>query len=496
MPGESREEQRAEERRERNERNARRPGRKGHETDAGQGRKDRSPTANRGTAGGIRPGDGSEARVRETARDVETMHNGEPTESVTLETVLTRENLRAAWLAVKANHGAAGVDGMGVEPTADHLGEHWEAIEAKLRAGKYGPAAVRAVDIPKANGGTRTLGIPNVQDRLIQQAIHQAMAPLWEAEFSESSYGFRVGRSAHDAIRAAQRHIQAGKTWVVDIDLKGFFDEVNHDILMRQVGRKVRDKRLLRLIGDYLRAPMRQPDGSQQKRLKGTPQGGPLSPLLANIYLDPLDKELERRGLSFVRYADDIAIFVASERSAQRILEHVVHWIEKTLKVPVNRDKSGSGPTDESALLGFRLYADGRIGVSPKAVERMKGNVRRLWDAQQSRTSEQLRDQWREYIVGWWNYFRIATWRREVENLSGWIRRHIRKCFWIRWKTPRGRINALRRLGVKGRALGLGYTGLGAWAAARLWALNQALSNATLRRYGFVIPWDFAEAST
>lgn len=422
------------------------------------------------------------------------MLNEEATATVTLETVLARENLKAAWLAVKANDGAAGVDGMDVGRTAQHLKAHWEAIEAKLRAGKYVPAAVRAVEIPKANGGMRTLGIPNVQDRLIQQAIHQVLSPLWEAEFSDSSYGFRAGRSAHEAIRAAQRHIQAGKTWVVDIDLKGFFDEVNHDILMREVGRKVRDKRLLRLIGGYLRAPMRRPDGSQQKRRKGTPQGGPLSPLLANIYLDPLDKELERRGLSFVRYADDIAIFAASERAAQRIMEHVIDWIEKTLKVPVNRDKSRSGPTDQSALLGFRLYADGRLGVSPKAVERMKENVRRLWDAQQSRTSEQLRDQWREYILGWWNYFRIATWRREVEDLSGWIRRHIRKCFWIRWKTPEGRINALRRLGVKGRALGLGYTGLGAWAVARQWTLHQALSNATLRRYGFIIPWDFAEA--
>lgn len=223
------------------------------------------------------------------------MHNGEPPASVTLETVLTRENLKAAWMAVKANHGAAGVDGRGVERTAEHLRAHWETIAAKLRAGAYSPAAVRAVDIPKAHGGTRTLGIPNVQDRLIQQAIHQALSPRWEAR--------------------------------------------------------------------------------------------------------------------------------------------------------------------------------------------------------QSLTSEQLRDQWREYIVGWWNYFRIATWRREVEKLSGWIRRHIRKCFWIRWKTPRGRINALRRLGVKGRALGLGYTGLGAWAVARLWALNQALSNATLRRYGFIIPWDSAEAN-
>jgi RNA-directed DNA polymerase len=383
---------------------------------------------------------------------------------------------------------------MGIKQTQEHLRAHWEAIAGKLIGGHYRPAAIRAVDIPKPQGGTRTLGIPNVQDRVIQQAIHQKLSPLWEAEFSEHSYGFRPNRSAHGAICAAQRYIQAGKTWVVDIDLKSFFDEVNHDRLMRLVGQKVRDKRLLRLIGDCLRAPMQAPDGSRKRRQKGTPQGGPLSPLLANIYLDALDKELETRGLPFVRYADDVAIFTSSERSAARVLESVVNWIEKHLKVPVNREKSGSGPTDESSLLGFRLYKAGRIGVSPKAVEKLKTRVREVWDARQSLTSAQLRDQWRRYIMGWWNYFKLADWRGEVEDLTGWIRRHMRKCFWLRWKTPSGRINALKRLGVKGRALGIGYTGLGAWRVARLWALNQALSNKTLKRYGFIIPWDFAKA--
>lgn len=337
------------------------------------------------------------------------------------------------------------------------------------------------------------LGIPNVQDRLIQQAVHQKLSSLWEPQFSEHSYGFRPGRSAHDAIRAAQGYIQAGKTWVVDIDLKSFFDEVNHDRLMRLVGLKVRDKRLLRLIGGDLRAPMQEPDGTRQKRLKGTPQGGPLSPLLANIYLDELDQELEARGLSFVRYADDVAIYTSSERSALRVLESVTDWIEKHLKVPVNREKSGSGPSDKSSLLGFRLYTDGSIGISPRAVEKLKNQVRELWEARQTLTSKQLRDQWRRYIIGWWNYFKLADWRREVKDLSGWIRRHMRKCFWLRWKTPRGRINALKRLGVKGRGLGIGYTGLGAWRVARLWAMNQALSNKTLNRYGLIIPWDFAE---
>lgn len=411
------------------------------------------------------------------------------TEPVTLESVLAKENLNAAWSQVKANDGAAGVDGLDVERSQAHIREHWTRIEAALLAGRYQPEAVRAVEIPKANGGVRTLGIPTVLDRLIQQAIHQQLSPVWEPDFSEHSYGFRPGRSAHDAVRAAQAFIAAGKGWVIDIDLKSYFDRVGHDKLMHLVGQKVRDKRLLRLIGDYLRAPQQTPDGRRAKRIQGTPQGGPLSPLLANIYLDPLDKELEQRGLSFVRYADDIAIFVSSPRSAERVKTSVTAWIEKQLKVEVNRDKSRSGSSDQSALLGFRLYADGRIGVAPKAVERMKAKVRELWDARQSLTSEQLRERWRRYIRGWWNYFELADWRREVADLTGWIRRHMRKCFWLRWHCPRGRRRALQRLGLCDRALGQAYSTRGAWAMARHPTLQQALKNATLARHGFIIPW-------
>jgi RNA-directed DNA polymerase len=410
-------------------------------------------------------------------------------EPVTLESVLAKENLNAAWRQVRDNDGAAGVDGRGIERAQAHIRENWTGIEAALLCGRYEPEAVRAAEIAKPNGGVRTLGIPIVLDRVIQQAIHQQLSPVWEPDFSEHSYGFRPARSAHDAVKAAQAFIKAGKTWVVDIDLKNFFDQVGHDRLMHQVGQKVRDKRLLRLIGDYLRAPMQWPDGRRERRTRGTPQGGPLSPLLANIYLDPLDKELEKRGLSFVRYADDIAIFVASPRSAERVRESIIAWIEQHLKLEVNRAKSGSGPSDQSALLGFRLYADGRIGVAPKAIERMKAKVRELWDARQSVTSEQLRDQWQRYIRGWWNYFKLADWRREVEDLSGWTRRHMRKCFWLRWHHPRGRLNALKRLGVRGRALGNAYSAKGAWAMALHWTLQQALKNATLERHGFILPW-------
>lgn len=412
----------------------------------------------------------------------------------TLEAVLATENLRAAWLAVKANDGAPGVDGMDMEQSALHLRGHWEGIKAKLLSGDYIPGAVRAVDIPKANGGKRRLGIPNISDRMIQQAIHQVLSPVWEPDFSDHSYGFRPGRSAHDAVRAARAFIDEGKTWVIDIDLKDFFDQVDHDILMHRLRGKVLDKRLRTLIGAYLRAPVKLACGGKEKRWKGTPQGGPLSPLLANIYLDPLDKELEKRGVSFVRYADDIAIFAASERAAERIYGSVVEWIEKHLKLEVNRSKSGIGPCGQSSLLGFRLYEDGRTGVSPKSIGRLKAKVRELWNARQSLTSGQLRDQWRNYIRGWWNYFRLADWRREVGDLAPWIRRHMRKCFWQRWKTPRGRYNALKRLGIKGRALKQCYSSAGAWAMSRRPVVQNALKNQTLYRHGLIIPWEVAAA--
>ena len=412
----------------------------------------------------------------------------------TLAMVLESTNLNAAWEAVKANKGAPGPDGRNIPTTGKHIQENGEKITAKISSGEYNPGPIRAVIIPKPNGGERQLGVPNVQDRWIQQAVHQKLSERCELSFSDHSYGFRPNRSAHDAVMAGKKFVDEGKTYVVDIDLKAFFDEVNHDILMNLVGEYVEDKGLKKLIGKILRAPIQREDGSRYKRGKGTPQGGPLSPLLANIYLDPLDKELERRGLSFVRYADDIAIFVSSPRAAERILESVVNWIEKRLKVPVNREKSGSGPTEESALLGFRLHANGEISVAPKNIQRLKAKVRELWEARQSLTSNQLRDQWRRYIIGWWNYFQLATNHWDVRDTTGWIRRHIRKCFWLRWKTPRGRRNALKRLGIKHRALGIAGSGIGAWRIAKFPPLQQALSNKTLERYGFIIPWNFAKA--
>jgi len=415
-------------------------------------------------------------------------------EEVMLESVLEAHNLRRAWRAVKANAGAAGVDGRDIEHTRTHLKSNWAVIAQKLRAGQYRPGAVREVPIPKANGGVRTLGIPNVQDRLIQQAILQVLTPVFDPGMSEHSYGFRPRRSAHDALDAARAYVAAGKTWVVDIDLKSFFDQVDHDKLMHAVSRKVRDKNLLRLIGDYLRAPMQAVDGGHRARNRGTPQGGPLSPLLANIYLHPLDCELARRGVAFVRYADDIASFAGSERAAKRILGSVVAWIERELKIEVNRDKSGTGLSRDTQLLGFRIHGAGEVSVAPKALKRMKERVREIWEQRRHLTEAELKTRWRSYIEGWWNYFSYANRRAGVTALSGWIRRHMRKYFWQRWHNPKGRANALRRLGVRGRGVGVAWSRRGAWPMARHVVVQQALKTTYLQRAGFSLPWELASS--
>jgi RNA-directed DNA polymerase len=410
---------------------------------------------------------------------------------MTMEAILEMENMREAYRAVKANRGAPGIDGMSIEQFGASFARRWEVIRGKLEEGTYVPAPVLGVEIPKASGGKRLLGIPSVQDRVIQQAIHQVIGPRFERKFSEHSYGFRPGRSAHDAVKAAQQFIREGKRWVVDIDLKAFFDQVDHDILMREVRKEVEEKSVLRLIGKYLKAAMVM-GGERRKRAKGTPQGGPLSPILANIYLHPLDQELERRGLSFVRYADDIAIYVSSPRSAERVRVSITQWLAKELKLEVNQEKSRSGPCGGSSLLGFQIAADGKIAVAQKAIEQLKDNVRKLWDARQSKTSNELRDQWRRYIDGWWNYFGLteATW--PIKELGKWIRRHIRKAFWQRWHRPAGRKAALRRLGVRGRLLKLAHSSKGAWPMAKHAVMNTALSIRQLRKYRLDVPWDFA----
>jgi RNA-directed DNA polymerase len=408
-----------------------------------------------------------------------------------MEQVVTEENAQAAWLAVKRNGGAPGIDRMTTGQLRDHIDKHWVTLRSKLLAGTYVPSPVKRVEIPKPEGGIRLLGIPTVVDRWIQQMLLQQLQPIFEPTFSEHSYGFRPNRSAHEAVRAAQRYVQGEKSWVVDMDITKFFDRVNHDILMHRVGQVVRDKRVLRLIGAYLRAGV-MVEGLIIQTEEGTPQGGPLSPLLANIYLDKLDRELEGRGLAFCRYADDCNIYVGSQRAAQRVLESVSQWVSRELRLEVNASKSGTGRPWERKFLGFRISPKGQIEAAPKSVERFKNKVRELWRSCQSRSSEELRDNWRAYVRGWWGYYRLAENRCNIYGLEGWIRRHIRKCFWLRWHNQRGRVRALRRLGLSGRLLKVAHSSQGAWPLSRNGSLQTALNNARLRKYGFVMPSDLA----
>lgn len=409
-----------------------------------------------------------------------------------MERVVTQENATAAWLAVKRNGGAPGIDGMTTQQLRDHVRKHWETIRSKLLAGTYVPSPVRRVEIPKPNGGgVRLLGIPTVLDRWIQQMLLQVLQAIFDPLFHANSYGFRPGRSAHDAVQAAQTYVQEGKDWVIDMDVTKFFDRVNHDILMSSIGKTIRDKRVLKLIGRYLRAGV-MTEGVVQASEEGTPQGGPLSPLLANIYLDALDQELARRGLAFSRYADDCNIYVSSQRAAQRVLSSITEWMAKHLRLEVNATKSGTGRPWERKFLGFRINPKGKIELAPTSVERFKTKVRELWKSCQSRTSVELRDNWRAYVRGWWGYFRLAEERQSIFGLEGWIRRHIRSCLWQRWHDWRGRKRHLRRLGLRGRLLKVAHSSKGAWPIARSPSLQTALSNAVLRRAGFVMPSDLA----
>jgi group II intron reverse transcriptase/maturase len=404
-----------------------------------------------------------------------------------MEAVVADENYRSALAAVKRNQGAAGIDRMTTAQLEPHLQANWWTLKDKLLKGTYVPAPVKRVEIPKPSGGTRMLGIPTVQDRFIQQLLLQVLTPIFDPQFSEHSYGFRPGRSAQDAVQAAQQYAQEGKDWVVDMDITKFFDHVNHDILMGRIAPVIRDKRVLHLIGNYLRRGA-MVDGLVEASVEGTPQGGPLSPLLANIYLDALDQELERRGHRFCRYADDCNIYVGSQTAAERTLVSIQGWIEKHLRLKVNAAKSGTGRVWERKFLGFRLDRRKRIGIAPESLQRFQAKVREMWNARRSRTSNQLRDEWNRYVRGWWGYFRLAEARKPIGELEKWVRRHIRKCFWLRWHGRRGRLRNLRRLGLTGPALGVATNRRGAWRVAAQPELHQALSNSVLRRYGFLFP--------
>lgn len=408
-----------------------------------------------------------------------------------MEGVVSDENAERALRAVERNKGAAGIDGMKTTQLRKHLEKHWPTIRAKLLKGTYAVTPVKEVEIPKPSGGVRKLGIPTVLDRFIQQLLLQRMSPIWEEKFSEWSYGFRPGRSQHDAVRQVKSYALSGQTWVVDVDIEKFFDRVHHDILMRRIAEVIRDKRVLKLIGRYLRGGI-MAEGVVIERREGTPQGSPLSPLLANIYLDPLDRELEKRGHHFARYADDCNVYVGSEAAANRLIETLPKWIEKHLRLKVNTRKSGIGRPWERKFLGFRITRDGEIEVSPESLERFKIRVRELWDAQQNGMSKELIVRWQRFIRGWWNYYGLAEWRRPIFDLEGWIRRHIRKCFWLRWHCWKARYKRLRRLGVSDRVARSANSRRGAWRIAAHFALQAGLNNKTLWKYGLWMPSDLA----
>jgi RNA-directed DNA polymerase len=403
-----------------------------------------------------------------------------------MEDVLDRENLRKALCAVRRNKGAPGMDGMTVDNLLAHLEEHWPAIRDRLLGGTYTPQPVRRVMIPKASGGERPLGIPTVVDRLIQQAVLQVLQGQWDPTFSEHSYGFRPGRSAHQAVARAQEYVAAGHGWVVDLDLAQFFDRVNHDRLMARVAQRVEDKRLLKLIRGFLTAGVME-GGVVGPRVEGTPQGGPLSPLLSNLVLDELDRELERRGHCFVRYADDCNIYVRSERAGQRVMAAVTRFVEGRLKLKVNTAKSAVARPGQRQFLGFSLTAGKKAKrrIAPKARARFKQRVRELTCRTGGRSLEQMIEDLSRYLTGWQGYFGFCQTPSVLQALDQWIRRRLRAVAWKHWKRSKTRYRALRRHGVD-HVLAAQTAGSahGPWRISASPALHIALPNAYLAASG------------
>jgi group II intron reverse transcriptase/maturase len=387
---------------------------------------------------------------------------------------------------VERNGGAAGIDGMPVEALRPYLREHWLEIRAALDQQTYRPSPVRRVEIPKPDGGVRQLGIPTVMDRFLQQAIAQALTPLFEPFFSNHSYGFRPGRSAHQAIQQAQEYVQAGYDWVVDIDLEKFFDRVNHDMLMARVARVVRDQRVLKLIRAYLNSGV-MVNGVILDTEEGTPQGGPLSPLLSNIMLDDLDKELEQREHKFVRYADDCNIYVQTRRSGERVMESVKAFLEKKLKLKVNPKKSQVERATRVKFLGFSFHkrkGEVLIRVAKRSLERFKEKLRRLTKRTRSGKLEDLIQEINQYTQGWIGYFRLANTPSVFEALDKWIRRRLRQLIWKRWKRGKTRYRELVKLGVPRERAGLGAVGKSPWHMSKARMVNEALSNAYWQNSG------------
>jgi RNA-directed DNA polymerase len=375
---------------------------------------------------------------------------------------------------------------MTVEELRPYIVAHWREVREALDGGRYRPSPVRRVGIRKPDGGERQLGIPTVLDRFIQQAIAQAMTSLFEPHFSPHSYGFRPGRSAHDATRQAQAYVQEGHDWVVDIDLERFFDRVNHDMLMARVARVVKDKRVLKLIRAYLESGV-MVNGVVMDTEEGTPQGGPLSPLLSNIMLDDLDRELEKRGHKFVRYADDCNIYVKTQRAGERVMGSVAQFLEGKLKLRVNRQKSKVDRASKVKFLGFSFYkyrGEVRIRVATKSLQRLRRKLRRLTRRTRSGKLEEVIQEVNEYLRGWIGYFRLADTPSVFEDLDSWLRRRLRQMVWKRWKRGRTRYRELVALGVPRERAALGAVGKSPWHMSRTPVVNEALNNAHWRKLG------------
>jgi len=402
-----------------------------------------------------------------------------------LDAVLASDNLARAWKRVKSNKGAPGVDGVTVEDWPAHARAHWPAVREQIEQGRYRPQPVRRVEIPKPDGGKRLLGIPTVTDRLVQQAIAQVLTPIFDPTFSDWSFGFRPGRNAHQAIKQVQAYVKDGYRIAVDLDLAKFFDTVNHDVLMGLLRRTIADKRLLALIGRYLRAGVLVGEHIEPSDV-GTPQGGPLSPLLANILLHQLDQELERRGHRFARYADDLVILVKSQRAGERVMRSITRILHTTLRLTVNPAKSKVAPMSECSFLGFTIKGK-KLRWTDKALANFKHRVKELTGRSWGVSMDWRLYKLGQYLRGWTAYFGISQYYQPVPGLDDWIRRRIRMCYWKQWRWARTKIKHLLNLGVSLKtAIQHGVSSKSYWHMARTPAVQQALSNARLKAQGLL----------